>query len=244
MGVSPLDPPSFAAAVCCARTRPSPCAGSSWFCDDCEVEIEASYDRVAEDYAAQFSDELSRKPFDRKMLDWLLEKAPADAPLCDMGCGPGQVARYLTDRGAPACGIDLSGGMVACARRLHPGIPFEQGDMTALCAVADGAYGAIAAFYSIHHFTREERAKAFAEWHRVLAAGGALLAAFHVGEDVVHTGEWWGKPVSLDFYFCDRAEVVADLRAAGFAIEEVIERDPYPEAEYQSRRAYVFARKP
>jgi hypothetical protein len=36
----------------------------------------------------------------------------------------------------------------------------------------------------------------------------------------------------------------AYLRAAGFQLEETIERDPYPpEVEYQSRRAYIFARK-
>jgi hypothetical protein len=30
----------------------------------------------------------------------------------------------------------------------------------------------------------------------------------------------------------------------GFERIEIIERNPYPEVEYQSRRAYVFARKP
>ena len=33
------------------------------------------------------------------------------------------------------------------------------------------------------------------------------------------------------------------LEAAGLAVEEVVERDPYPEVEFQSRRAYIFARK-
>ena len=33
------------------------------------------------------------------------------------------------------------------------------------------------------------------------------------------------------------------IREAGFELEEVIERDPYPDVEYQSRRAYIFARK-
>ena len=215
---------------------------SGWHHDG--VDIEASYDRVAEDYAAQFQDELSRKPFDRRMLDWLIEKVGRAGTICDIGCGPGQIARYLHDRGAEACGIDLAAGMVACARRLNPGIRFERGDMLALGEVADGAFGGIAAFYSIHHFTCAERAKAFAEWHRVLAPRGALLAAFHAGQDVVHTEEWWGKPVSLDFIFCDRAEVMAQLREAGFEIEEAIERDCYPDVEYQSRRAYVFGRRP
>jgi hypothetical protein len=35
-----------------------------------------------------------------------------------------------------------------------------------------------------------------------------------------------------------------NLKAAGFEIEEIIERDPYPEVEQQNRRAYIFARKP
>ena len=35
------------------------------------------------------------------------------------------------------------------------------------------------------------------------------------------------------------------LEAAGLVIEDIIEREPYaPEVEYQSRRAYIFARKP
>jgi hypothetical protein len=35
------------------------------------------------------------------------------------------------------------------------------------------------------------------------------------------------------------------LQAAGFLVEEVLERDPYaPEVEYQSRRGYILASKP
>ncbi|MEP7132817.1 MAG: hypothetical protein ABI914_06615 [Acidobacteriota bacterium] len=34
------------------------------------------------------------------------------------------------------------------------------------------------------------------------------------------------------------------LSEAGFGLEESIERDSYPDVEYPSRRAYLFARKP
>jgi hypothetical protein len=35
------------------------------------------------------------------------------------------------------------------------------------------------------------------------------------------------------------------MQAAGFHIDEVVEREPYaPDVEYQSRRAYIFAHKP
>jgi hypothetical protein len=38
--------------------------------------------------------------------------------------------------------------------------------------------------------------------------------------------------------------MVEDQTDAGFDIEDSIERDPYPDVEYQSRHAYIFARKP
>ena len=112
--------------------------------------VRNTYDRVAADYAEQFKDELSHKPFDLRILDWLVEKAGAGT-LCDMGCGPGQIARYLADRGADVCGIDVSPAMVREARKLHPNIPFHVGDFLALRGVADSSFAGIAAFYSIVH---------------------------------------------------------------------------------------------
>jgi hypothetical protein len=68
--------------------------------------------------------------------------------------------------------------------------------------------------------------------------------AFHIGEQTIHLDEWWGQIVSVDFFFFRPEDVAAWLRAQGFEVEEMIERDPYPDVEHQSRRAYLFARKP
>lgn len=206
--------------------------------------LQHSYDRVAEDYAEQFRDEMDKKPFDRKMIDWLAEKVGELGIICDMGCGPGQVARYLYDHGVAACGVDLSSGMVERARNLNPDIPFRQGDMLSLDGIADNSYGGVAAFYSIIHVPRPSLNQALRELRRVLCPGGILLLAFHIGQEIVHRDEWWDKEVSLDFIFFETEEMKDHLRMAGFELQEVIERDPYPEVEYPSRRAYIFARKP
>lgn len=200
-------------------------------------ELQDIYDRVAEAYAEQFRDELEGKPFDRKMLDWLAEKVDGPGVICDMGCGPGQVARYLHAQGVTACGIDLSPEMVRQASRLNPDIPFQQGDMLALSNVADNSYGGIAAFYAIVNLPRSSVIAAFRELRRVLRPGGVLLLAFHIGQEIKHLDEFLGKQVSLDFLFFETEEVKDYLRAAGFRLEEVLERDPYPDVEYQSRRA-------
>jgi len=207
-------------------------------------ELQSSYDRVAGEYASQFSDEMAQKPFDRKMLEWLAEKVNGAGVICDMGCGPGQLARYLHSLGVKACGLDLSPEMVRQAQRLNPEIPFQQGDMLALEGVANEAYGGVAAFYSIIHIPRPSINVALRELKRVLRPGGTLLVTFHIGRETLHKDEWWDKKVSLDFHFYESAEMKAHLVEANFELAEVIERDPYPDLEYQSRRAYIFARKP
>jgi SAM-dependent methyltransferase len=207
------------------------------------VELQSGYDPVAEDYAREFRDEMSKKPFDRKMLDLLAEKVNGLGTICDLGCGVGQVAGYLRSRGASACGIDLSEEMINQARLLNPNIEFHQGNMLALTDVAENYFGGIAAFYSIIHIPRPSLVDALRELKRVLRPGGRLLLTFHIGQKDIHLAEWWNKPVSLDFYFFETEEMKDCLTKAGFELEEVIERDPYPDIEVQTRRAYIFARK-
>lgn len=206
-------------------------------------ETRRSYDRVAADYAARIFDELQHKPFDRAILDRFAAIAGPVGPVCDLGCGPGQVARYLHDRGIAAVGVDLSPEMVMQARRLSSDIPFQQGTMLSL-PFDDLSLGGIAAFYSLIHMPRPQLPAVFGEMGRVLRPGGALLVAFHLGDEDRHLEEWWDQPVSLDFAFFQRRGIEHPLAAAGFRIVESLERDPYPDVEYPSRLAYILAQKP
>ncbi len=119
--------------------------------------VRASYDTVAEPYAAQFAAELRHKPLDRALQDCFVELVGGSpGQVVDLGCGPGQIARYLHDRGLPAYGVDLSPGMVAVARRLHRGMTSREGSLLALDA-GDGECSGITAFYSIIHLPAEIR---------------------------------------------------------------------------------------
>ena len=108
----------------------------------------------------------------------------------------------------------------------------------------DGTLAGIAAFYAIVNIPKESLPSVFREMQRVLQPGGLLLLAFHCGDEVLHEDELWGRPISMDFFLFQPLVIRHYLETAGFAIEEVIEREPYShEVEYQSRRAYIFARK-
>lgn len=206
-------------------------------------DTRASYDRVAAEYARTIYGELAGKPFDRALLDRFAGRLRGRGVVCDMGCGPGQIARYLADRGLAMVGVDLSPGMLSQAAALNPDISFHAGDMRALDE-PDGAWAGIAAFYSIIHIPPGEIVAALAELRRVLMPGGLLLLAFHIGDEVVRPEEMMGQSVAVDFWFYRPAQMSAWLGQAGYAVEEVIERGPYaPEVEHQSRRAYILAHK-
>src|SRR6185295_6563231 len=94
--------------------------------------LRSSYDRVAKEYVERIFNELDDKPLDRSLLDRFAERVKDKGPACDLGCGPGHVARYLKDNDIEIFGVDLSDGMVQQARTMNPNIEFRQGDMMAL----------------------------------------------------------------------------------------------------------------
>jgi SAM-dependent methyltransferase len=221
-----------------------------------------SYDAVAAAYADQLSDELRRKPLDRALLtafaDQVQAADPAQPPAADpaqppavrtvrarvwdVGCGPGHVTAFLAGLGLDAAGIDLSGQMVAQARVRHPDLEFSIGSMTALPA-PDGSWAGLVCFYALIHMIDDADVRiALAEFRRVLAGRGLLLLAVHAGEEVRHSQEWFGAPVDVSFRFFDPGWLSAELDRAGFTVEALTRRQPYPDAEVATERAYFLAR--
>ena len=212
--------------------------------DELTAAIRESYDRLSGEYARRIFHELEHKPVDRELLHRFAAQVSGRGQVCDLGCGPGHVARFLHGAGVSVFGLDLSPRMVEQARQLSPGIPFGEGNMLAL-DLPDESLAGIAAFYGIVNIPEDSLPAVFREMRRVLQPGGVLLLAFHIGDEIIRQAELWGQPITMDFFLFQPLMIRKLLEAAGFAVEEIIERDPYPpDVEYQSRRAYIFARKP
>jgi SAM-dependent methyltransferase len=203
-----------------------------------------NYDRLAGEYTRHVADELRHKPLDRSLLLRFAAELSGRGTICDIGCGPGHVARFLHEAGTEVFGMDISSAMLDQARKLNPMIPFHQGDMLAL-ELPNGTLAGIVAFYAIVNIPEHSLIQVFREMERALEPGGRLLLAFHVGDEHIHVEELWGVTISMDFFLFEPERIQLYLEEAGFAIREVIVREPYPpDVEYQSRRAYIFARKP
>jgi 2-polyprenyl-3-methyl-5-hydroxy-6-metoxy-1,4-benzoquinol methylase len=82
-------------------------------------DYQSSYDAVANEYVRRISGELQHKPLDRALLERFGTVVRDRGPVCDLGCGPGHVARYLKERGVEVVGYDLAPKMVEAARILN-----------------------------------------------------------------------------------------------------------------------------
>jgi ubiquinone/menaquinone biosynthesis C-methylase UbiE len=204
--------------------------------------ILSAYNATAENYAKEFIDELSHKHLDRILLRQFAEENK-NGNCIDLGCGPGQTTKFLFDCGMKnIVGTDISPAMIAKAKEINPQIYFEVADILNL-QYKDNSFNSAIAFYAIVHFTVEEIKLAFYEIKRVLKDDGQFLFSFHIGNEVKHVDNFLGKNVSLDFYFFETEKILSLLDEAGFTVIDAIERFPYKDAEYPSKRAYIWVKK-
>ena len=198
------------------------------------------YDAIAEDYADRFRSEFAKRPVERAMLDVFAELVGPGGEVADLGCGPGRVTGRLAALGLSVFGLDLSGSMLAIARRENPGLRFVQGSMLEL-EVADGALDGVLCWYSSIHTPDDRLPSLFAEFRRVLAPGGRLLLAFQAGDVARRHINPWGHAVTLDFERRRPEHMTELLAEAGFTLYSATVRQPDAEREETSPQAFVLA---
>jgi SAM-dependent methyltransferase len=206
--------------------------------------VRGSYDRIARQYAEEFDDELAHRPLERALLGALPELArlgTSPGVVADLGAGPGHVARYLRAAAVPAVAVDLAPAMAAVAHQRNH-VPSTAGSLTAL-PLAHGSLAAAVVFYAVIHLDDDGLVAAAGELARVLRPGGVALVSVHIGDEVRHVDDWHGEPVDLDFRFLQPRTLRRVLADAGLVVEAILEREPIPDVEAQTRRAYLVARR-
>jgi SAM-dependent methyltransferase len=211
------------------------------------ISARDGYDAIAEQYAELFRAELDAAPLDRALLSAfaeLVRRDHRDALVLEVGSGPGAVTAHLHQLGLDVAGIDLSPVMVDIARRDHPQLGFDVGEMGGLDR-ADASLAGLVAWYSLIHVPPPDRQHVIDEFHRVLRPGGYALIAFQVGDDTLHLDEAFGQTVSLDFHRLQPDAVAESLHRAGFELTAQVVRAPEASsAASQVPQAVLIARRP
>ena len=182
---------------------------------DRRQRVRRSYDELGDRYADSRSDE----PPELTHLDRFLETLPDDATVLDAGCGPGTpVASTLADRVA-VLGLDVSRGQLTVAHEAVPDGAFVQGDMTRL-PMADESVAGVVAFHSIIHVPTDDHPDVFAEFARVLEAGGPLLVTSGTAAWEGSNPDWLGDGTPMHWSYPGPDETRAMLETAGFTVED------------------------
>jgi len=141
------------------------------------------------------------------------------------------VAEHLRCRGVDVIGVDLSVGMLAEARRLHPEVPVVLGALGRL-PVADAAAAGVLAWYSVIHTAPADLPRVVAELVRVVALGAPVLVAFQCGDgERVDRTEAFGRQVRRTNYRHRVDLVAALLERHGVAVTRSVVREPWAEHE-------------
>jgi SAM-dependent methyltransferase len=196
-----------------------------------------AYDAVAVRYAG-FVRAAPVVPLERAVLAAFAEyvRAAGGGLVADLGCGPGLMTARLRDLGLDVFGVDLSTSMVGLARGAYPGLQFEAGSMDAL-DLADGALAGTVSWYSVIHVAPEDLPGYFAEFGRMLASGGHLLAAFF--ETAAGPPQVFDHKVAPAFRW-PVDDLAALARAASFA--EIGRMSREPGADERFRRGHLLRR--
>lgn len=158
----------------------------------------------------------------------------------DAGCGPGLYAAALLSGGAEVVGFDASSAMVDLARtRLGTQAHIDLAELGAALPYADQSFDLAVCALAIHYV--KDRPAAFAELHRVLRPGGALVVStHHPTSDWLRKGgsyfdrrlesDTWTLPTGQRQQVSYWREPLADLCAAatdsGLVIERLLEPRP------------------
>lgn len=212
--------------------------------DDRDNRVRAAWDSGAEYYAEHTAEDLFRRPLERMLLDEIVELV-GEAPVLDVGCGPGHVAGYLAEAGAQVTGIDLSPAMIEQSQARYPEVTFSVGNQSNLLRPpAAHSWGAIVSFYSTIHLAGSELGPLFAEFGRVLDDDGRLLLAMRIGAEVSERTDAFGAPIEpVYLVFHDQVAILEAIEKAGFVDVQWYKRGPIDD-ETDPELFFVTARRP
>jgi len=201
-----------------------------------------AYNKTADKYHTHFKDEITRKEYDRLLLDRFAGMLRFDSLICDAGCGPsGHIGKYLYEKGHKIVGIDLSKKCIDIATSYNPEIDFKVMDIMKT-DFKNNLFNGIISFYSIIYTPKEHIDKIFAEFNRILKIGGKLLVVVKKGiNEGIIDDEWYeGNQVYFKQFMENETKDYFDK--ANFKIDFFDMRKPY-DFEINMERIYAIGTK-
>lgn len=174
-----------------------------------------TWNKVAELYEQKFMEDMSYCRTYDAFLD-LLPKA--DSNVLEIGCGPGNISRYLLNKSAiQLLGIDISKNMIELARKNVPNAYFKELDARAIDSLERHFEGILAGF-CLPYISHQDSLTLFNNCYDILTHKGVLFLSYIEGDkNKSHfiTGSYPSDDRMFIYYY-DTDELIITLKGVGF----------------------------
>ena len=186
-----------------------------------------TWNKMADLYEEKFMD----LPIYNESYDRFCESIAMNGRILEIGCGPGNIARYLLDK-SPTFqlkGLDVAENMIQLARKNNPSAEFDVMDIRQLDQLKETFDGIICGF-CIPYVSKDECAKLFSDCASMLSENGILYLSFVEGSEeqsgfkTNHSGD------GVYFYFHELETIKEQLDSNQFSLKHLIHVD-YPKPE-------------
>lgn len=181
------------------------------------------FDKRAADYQNQFMDVSGYK----KSLDYFCSLLSSESNVLELGCGPGNVTKYILDRypDLKITGTDLSPEMIALASRNNPSASFHLFDCRNLGSISK-RYNCIIVAFVLPYLSKKEALKLIHDAGTVLLPDGILYLSTMEGDNTFSSE----KPSSdgADSMYVNYHEseyLLHEMKLVGFKAIKVFRQD-------------------
>lgn len=192
------------------------------------------YDKIAEEYEEKFPDENEHV---KKFLSLL----PKGSKILDVGCGPGEDAKFATENGFDVTGIDASKQMIKIAKKNCPKGKFKTRDIKDMDFKSE-TFDAIIAAFVLQHVHKKHVLHIMGKFHQFLKKGGLLYMALQHGKSREIYREEVLNQERLFFNIYSFSEIEKILTHAGFSIFQKFKKKPEIN-ENKFNKLFIIARK-
>lgn len=191
---------------------------------DKRQETIQTWDKVAQLYQETFMD----LPLYDHTYDQLCALLPQAAHIFEIGCGPGNITKYLLSK-QPDCtidAIDTSPRMIELARVNNPSASFFVMNCRQIDSIQT-QYDAVVCGFCLPYLSEEDCAKLVSDCKNILHDNGIFYLSFVEGAPSLSGYQTGSSGDRMYFYYHELANLQDQLKANGFKVVQLLPVD-YP----------------
>ncbi|THD69187.1 class I SAM-dependent methyltransferase [Robertkochia marina] len=181
-------------------------------------------------YARAYKEKyLDQGNYGAMLLDFL-EGIPNGGRILDLGCGPGNISRFLLDHrnDLELTGVDIAPAMLQEARQLNPEAGFYEGNVLEIESFLQGGFDGVVSGFVLPYLDAGQVRLHLSQIANLLSSGGVCYLSFLVGQKEssgpVASVNTEGDVLYMHFY--KEAAVESLIAKAGLQIISIDKKTP------------------